>query len=104
MGEMHHSNTQQLTKSLKQQEQRIRELEASHNEQIHLINHYKQLSEEKTKFSLEVVNKSMKAVDLIRSFKEGNRKQGHKEVEEVEKQIMQCQEGIQKDLIPSNHD
>jgi hypothetical protein len=62
------------------------------------------MSEEKTKFSLEVVNKSMKAVDLIRSFKEVNRKQGYKEVEEVEKQIMQCQEGIQKDLIPSNHD
>lgn len=46
----------------------------------------------------------MKAVDLIRSFKEGNRKQGieKSDVEEVEKQIIQCQEGIQKDLIPQN--
>jgi len=35
-----------------------------------MINHYKQLNEEKTKFSLEVVNKSMFAVDLIRKYKE----------------------------------
>jgi len=70
------------------QEQRIRELESSHNEQLNLINHYKTLSEQKTQFSLEVVNKSMKAVDLIKQFKEGNMKQA--EVEEVAEQITQC--------------
>jgi len=34
-----------------------------------MINHFRTLSEEKTKFSLEVVNKSMTAVDLIKQYK-----------------------------------
>jgi hypothetical protein len=65
-----------------------------------MINHYKQLSEEKTKFSLEVVNKSMLAVDLIRKYREtwqqeggrkgmeGNRAHSRQEVDEVEGKII----------------
>jgi len=34
------------------------------------------MSEDKTKFSLEVVNKSMLAVDLIRKYKEEANKKG----------------------------
>ena len=36
-----------------------------------IIGHYKQMSEDKTKFCLEVINKSMMAVDLIRKYKDG---------------------------------
>lgn len=69
------------------------DLEASHNEQLVMINHYKQLSEDKTKFSLEVVNKSMLAVDLIRKYREearlGNaRVHATAEVDEVEAKII----------------
>ena len=82
-----------------------------------MINHYKQMSEEKTKFSLEVINKSMLAVDLIRKYKDDGSNAGKaatganganaagsghpsaKEVEDVEKKIIQCHEAIQKDLI-----
>lgn len=56
-------------------------------------------------FSLEVINKSMLAVDLIRKYKEDNGRPGTKlpskaDVEAVEKIIIECQESIQKDLIP----
>ena len=78
------------------------------------------MSEEKTKFSLEVINKSMLAVDLIRKYKDDGSNAGKaatganganaagsghptkKEVEDVEKKIIQCQEAIQKDLIPTD--
>ena len=71
------------------------DLEASHNEQLVMINHYKQLSEDKTKFSLEVVNKSMLAVDLIRKYREeaklGDlRMQNTAEIDEVEAKIISC--------------
>jgi hypothetical protein len=60
-----------------------------------MINHYKQLSEDKTKFSLEVVNKSMLAVDLIRKYREeaklGDlRMQNTAEIDEVEAKIISC--------------
>jgi len=78
------------------------------------------MSEEKTKFSLEVINKSMLAVDLIRKYKDDGSNTGKaaaganaatasgsghptkKEVDDVEKKIIQCQEAIQKDLIPTD--
>jgi len=84
-----------------------------------MINHYKSMSEEKTKFSLEVINKSILAVDLIKKYKDDGSNAGKaatganganaagsghpsaKEVEDVEKKIIQCQEAIQKDLIPT---
>lgn len=98
-----------LLQTTKMQEQRIGELEDCHNEQVTMINHFKQLSEEKTKFSLEVVNKSMLAVDLIRKYKEDAKhiadksRPPHKtEVDDVEAKIISCQEAIQKDLIPTD--
>lgn len=45
-------------------------LEQSHNEQYKLINYYKELSEAHTKFSLDVMNKSMLAVDLIKKYEQ----------------------------------
>ena len=78
------------------------------------------MSEEKTKFSLEVINKSILAVDLIRKYKDDGSNAGKaaaganaanapgpghptkKEVDDVEKKIIQCQEAIQKDLIPTD--
>ena len=58
-------------------------------------------------FSLEVINKSMLAVDLIRKYKEeggrsGSRHPSKQEVEDVEKIIIQCQESMQKNLIPED--
>jgi hypothetical protein len=44
----------------------IQSLEQSHNEQISLINHYKGIVEQRTQFSLEVINKSIKAVEFIK--------------------------------------
>jgi hypothetical protein len=35
-----------------------------------MIEQYRRMSEEKTKFSLEVINKSMLAVDLIKKYKD----------------------------------
>jgi hypothetical protein len=77
----------------------------SHNEQLQMINHYKQMNEEKTKFSLEVVNKSMFAVDLIRKYKgkDASSHQRHSsknDLDDIEAKIIQCQASIQKDLIP----
>lgn len=83
---------------LKEKDQYINELKQSHNEQLNMINHYKGLSEDKTKFSLEVVNKSMLAVDLIRKYREeGGGKKSHnskKEIDDVEEKIIKCQEAI----------
>jgi hypothetical protein len=58
-------------------------------------------------FSLEVINKSMLAVDLIRKYKEeggraGSRHPSKQEIEDVEKIIIQCQESMQKNLIPED--
>lgn len=84
-------------------QQRIQDLEASHNEQVQMINKYKQMSEERTMFSLEVVNKSMLAVDLIRKFKEDLSKSpgaeralgaSKLEIDEVEAKIIKCQSAI----------
>lgn len=56
--------------------------------------------DDKTKFSLEVVNKSMLAVDLIRKYKQDGPRKGHesqsarREVDEVEEKIIKCQEAI----------
>jgi hypothetical protein len=64
-----------------------------------MINRYKLMSEEKTKFSLEVINKSMLAVDLIRRYKGGsNNARGagdedvpsKEEVDGVEERIIAC--------------
>ena len=60
------------SKKIVELQQRIHELEESHNEQVQLINKYKTMSEDRTKFSLEVVNKSMMAVDLIRTYTSDN--------------------------------
>lgn len=105
---MPNSNSQiaHLLEKQKLQEQKIRELEESHNEQVHLINQYKQRADEKTKFSLEMINNSMEAVDLIRKYKnDGNRKgqenqSFRREAQVVEQKINKCQEAIQNDLIP----
>jgi len=61
-----------------------------------MINHYKQMSEDKTKFSLEVVNKSMLAVDLINKYKQEGKAKGasKQEINEVEEKIIKCQEAI----------
>lgn len=48
----------------------IGELEESHNEQLNIVNYFKGKSDEKTKFSLEVINKSMGAVELLRKYKD----------------------------------
>ena len=55
---------------LREKDQYINDLKKSHNEQINMIEKYKKTSEEKTKFSLEVVNQSVRFVDLIRKDKE----------------------------------
>lgn len=55
-----------------------------------MINYYKHMSEEKTKFSLEVVNKSMLAVDLMHRYKVDSKI----EVDDVENKIIKCQEAI----------
>jgi len=60
-----------------------------------MINHYKQLNEEKIKFSLEVVNKSIFAVDLIRKYMEegANSHSRHSfknDLDDIEAKIKQC--------------
>lgn len=59
-----------------------------------MINRYKLMSEEKTKFSLEVINKSMLAVDLIKKYKTNDGKAGDvpskEEVDGVEERIIAC--------------
>ena len=65
-----------------------------------MINRYKLMSEEKTKFSLEVINKSMLAVDLIRRYKTEGSNNGRgageddvpskEEVDGVEERIIAC--------------
>lgn len=92
---------------IKLQEKAIAALEDSHNEQLNLYEHYKKLSDQKMQFSLEVINKSMLAVDLIRRYKEeggraGSRHPSKQEVEDVEKIIIECQESMQKNLIPED--
>ena len=73
-----------------------------------MIEQYRRMSEEKTKFSLEVINKSMLAVDLIKKYKDdgqssaaqsanGSKQSNYrmnKELEDVEKKIIECQEAI----------
>ncbi len=56
-------------------------------------------SEQKIQFSLDVINKSMLAVDLLRKYKEegvksGSRHPSKTEVEDVEKIIIKCQESM----------
>jgi|APSaa5957512535_1039671.scaffolds.fasta_scaffold329209_2 hypothetical protein len=58
-----------------------------------MINRYKLMSEEKTKFSLEVINKSMLAVDLIRRYK-AESAPSKEEVDSVEERIIACHEAI----------
>jgi hypothetical protein len=62
------------------------------------------MSEDKTKFCLEVINKSMMAVDLIRKYKDGggSKQPSPQEVDEVEAKITQCQRAFQNELITSD--
>jgi|TARA_B110000305_G_scaffold188933_1_gene210800 hypothetical protein len=79
----------------------IGELEESHNEQLNIVNYFKGKSDEKTKFSLEVINKSMGAVELLRKYKDQG-KPSQDEVNQFENQISVWHEALQNDLIPNS--
>ena len=61
---------------IKLQEKAIAALEDSHNEQLNLYEYQMKQSDQKIQFSLEVINKSMLAVDLIRKYKEEGGRSG----------------------------
>lgn len=88
---------------VKLQERVISALEDSHNDQLVVIEHFRRMSEQNQKFSLEVINKSMHAVELLRTYKKernNERKNQNSDssniptnesVDNIEKIIVQCQ-------------
>lgn len=76
----------------------INALEVSHNEQVQVVEHFRGMSNQNQKFSLEVINKSMLAVEMIRTYKKersGDRKESSntptdEQVENLEKMITAC--------------
>ena len=59
-----------LLQTRNEREKYIVELEDSHNEQLEVIKSFQKLKEDNNLFSLEIINKSMLAVDFIRKFKD----------------------------------
>lgn len=70
------------------------------------------MSNQNQKFSLEVINKSMLAVEMIRTYKKersGDRKEGSKtptaeQVENLEKMITACHTDMQTEIVAGSQD
>lgn len=82
-----------------------------------MVEHYRGMSNQGQKFSLEVINKSMLAVEMIRTYKKeaqiaernGERKEGSKtptaeQVENLENMITACQTDMQTEIVAGSLD